>query len=370
MATTEKKKPQTILSERQRRLQPMVYEPSTVLTRDLPRDTCLKALQFVISGSTEATFATGTPLADVRSVFDSLVDNIQIVMDGSRTVKSVRPWMMRIQQLFAEKVFPDRRRQVTASGTNVAFPNEEGGFVFGTTGQKTTVYDSLIIYFENILAKPNGGGREATWLMTKNSASAEIRIATRGVNKLQAFGDSTSVTFSNSNFMIDVTTIEQQDVDAKTVFSDWKQTTKSQPISGDLTGFLVELNKGNFLQSIQLFVESGNASGNLPTNDLLTDIKLKINGQQDIKATTFLGLQSENRSRYGLVAPVASGVSQLDGSVLWDFTRDDDIQTSLDCRPPLVDQVHLELNTRSGFAFNVNKPANVTIMTNEIVLPA
>ena len=376
----------TILSERQRILQPLVFEEATVLTRDLPRDTCLKGLLFEITGSIAYLFASGTPLSDSKSIFDNLVENITITIDGSRTVKSVRPWLMRIQQLYASKTLPGRRS--SAGAAQVPFPTVEQGFVYGTTGQITTIYEALYLAFENLYAKP-GQGREFTWLMTKGTASAEIRIATKGFNALRAFGNTAPVVWNQTtgpvprahNIRIGVTTIEQQDVpgpDDKdpAVFSDWKQSTKQVPISGDVNGFQIELNKGNLLQSIQLFVEDGNAggaalgSGNAPTNTLVTLMKLKINGQQDIKATEFITLQEENRQRYGLVAPISGNVSQLDGSVLWDFTREDDLQTSLDCRAPLVDQVHLVIDTRAGFAFNASKPATVTVMTNEIVMPA
>lgn len=365
----------TILSERQRQLQGIEFAPATVLTRDLPRDTTLKALLFILSGSVKYTFASGTPLSDSKSIFDNLIENITITIDGSRTVKSVRPWLMRVQSLLTTKVLPERRAMAGASA--VALPTIEGGFVFGTTGQITSVYEALKLSFENVYAE-KGKGREFTWLKTKGVASAEIRIATKGYDSLKALGNTTPLVFdlTVSKLNIAIFTIEQQDVPVEAQFSDWKQTVKSQPISGDVSGFLVEINKGNLLQSIQLFCEDGNAggvalgSGNAPTNLLLTDLKLKINGQQDVKATTFLALQAENKERYGIVAPVIGGVSAFDGSVLWDFTRENDISTSLDCRAPLVDQVHIELNSRTGFPFNPAKPANVSIMTNEIVMPS
>lgn len=358
----------TILSERQRRLQPIDFAPATVLTRDLPRDTTLKALLFILRGSVKTTFASGTPMSDSRSIFDNLIENITITIDGSRVVKSVRPWMMRIQQLYASKVLPERR--ASAGASKEVFPTVEGGFTYGTTGQISSFYEAIMLSFENVFAKV---GKEATWLKTKGTASAEIRIATKGYNSLLAYGNTAPVSFSDEDIQIEVFTIEQQDVPATAIFSDWKQTVKTQPISGDVTGFLVELNKGNLLQSIQLLCEAGNAggatdgTGNALTNSLLTDIALKVNGQQDVKSTTFLALQTENKARFGVVAPIVNGVSQLDGSAYWDFTREGDLSTALDCRAPLVDQVHLSLSTRAGFSFNSAKPAIVSIMTNEIV---
>ena len=90
-----------IISERQRILQPVTFAPSTTLTRDLPRDTVLKYLVLRLSGSIVTTYGSGTPVADAQSIFDNLVSRIDIVVNGSRTVKNVRPHLMNMQQLLA-----------------------------------------------------------------------------------------------------------------------------------------------------------------------------------------------------------------------------------------------------------------------------
>lgn len=364
-----------ILAERQRTLQPIDFAPATVLSRELPRDTCLKALQFTLTGALTTTYASGTPLSDAQSSFDNLVENITITVDGSRIVKSVRPHLMAVQQVFTSKVYPDRR--ASAGASQAVFPTVEGGFIYGTTGQITTVYETLLLSFENVYAS-EGKGREGTWLNLKGTSSAEIRVATKGYASLLCFGNTAPVVYSAGNLRIEIQTIEQQEVDSKEVFADLKQTTKQIQLAGQTNGLLVEINKGNFLQGVMLFCQdgaagaAGAASGNLATNLLLKDIKLKVNGQQDIKATNFLALQSENRNRFGIVSPVGANVSRLDGVAYLDMLKDDNASTALDCRAPLVDALHLELSSRGGseFSYNSAKPATVTIMTNEIVLPA
>lgn len=364
-----------ILAERQRTLQPIDFAPATVLSRELPRDTCLKSLLFTLNGSVVTTYGSGTPLADAQSTFDNLVENITVTVDGARIVKSVRPHMMAAQMVLTSKVYPDRR--ASAGAAQVVQPTVDGGFVYGTTGQVTTVYETLLLSFENVYAM-EGKGREMTWLNLKGTSSAEVRVATKGYASLLCFGNTAPVVYSAGNLRITIQTVEQQDVQSSEVFADLKQTTKQIQIAGQQTGLLIEINKGNFLQGIMLFCQDGaagaatGATGNLATNFLLNSVKVKVNGQQDIKATDFLSLQSENRNRQGLVSPTVANVSRLDGIAYLDMLKDDDASTALDCRAPLVDALHLELSSRGGteFSYNAAKPATVTIMTNEIVLPA
>ena len=51
--------------------------------------------------------------------------------------------------------------------------------------------------------------------------------------------------------------------------------------------------------------------------------------------------------------------------------RDGDVTTALDCRPPLVDQVQLDVDSRAdwGATGHYAQSAKLTIMTNEIVAP-
>src|SRR6185437_11873523 len=124
-------------SERQRQLQQIAFAPSTVLTRDLPRDTVLKGIAFRLSGNVTTTYGSGTPVADANSTFDNLVARIDITVNGNRTVKSVRPIMLARQQLFYTKILGERKSSAGASAATQNLPTTDGGFVFGTTGQVT-----------------------------------------------------------------------------------------------------------------------------------------------------------------------------------------------------------------------------------------
>jgi hypothetical protein len=85
--------------------------------------------------------------------------------------------------------------------------------------------------------------------------------------------------------------------------------------------------------------------------------------------TNFKALQAENRMRYGVVAPMASNVSFLDGIAHLNMLARKDISTALDCAPPMVDNVQLFVNTNTASNVSYTNPVSVTIMTEEIVIP-
>ena len=359
-----------IISERQRKLQQVPFTASSLISRDLPRDTVLKHLQLRLTGNIVTTFASGTPVADARSTFDNLFPRIDCVINGSRTVKNVRPHLLAMQQLLA--VGQNNERAASAGASASVYPTTDGGFVYGTTGQITSVRESILLSFENILAKE---GSEATWLNLKGVSSAEIRFTTAAFSSLLGFGNTAPVVYSSNNFVVDIYTIEAQDVAATINFSDWKQTTKEITYSSQVTESLVDINRGNLLQGISFFCLDGaagsatTASGKLASNLVLTDIKLVLNGQTNVKVTDMASLISENRNRCGIYSPQVSNVSRMDGFAYLDLLRKGDLSTALDVRPPEVDQVQLSLSTNTSSNVSYTNPVSITIMTNEIVNP-
>lgn len=360
-----------IISERQRKLQQVPFVASSLLSRDLPRDTVLKHLQLRLSGNIVTTFASGTPISNAESTFDNLVSRIDIVINGSRTVKNVRPHLMAMQQLMA--MGQNNERASSAGASASIYPTVDGGFQFGTTGQVSSVRESVLLSFENTMAKE---GAESTWLNLKGVASAEIKFTTADPNSaLLGFGNTCPLVTSSNNFVIDILTIEAQDVPPSILFSDWKQTTKELTYSAQVTESLVDINRGNLLQGIMFFTKNGaagsatTATGKLASNNVLTDIKLILNGQTSIKVTDFYSLQAENKNRFGIFAPQASNVSRLDGIAYLDMLRKGDLSTALDVRPPEVDQVQLSLSTGTASNVSYTNPVSITVMTNEIVSP-
>lgn len=361
-------------AERQRKLQSITFAASSLLSRDLPRDTVLKSIQLRLSGSVVTTFGSGTPVADAFAAFDNIIPRIDVVVNGSRTVKSVRPHLMRVQQLFASGILGERRSSAGAAAATDNFPTVDAGFTYGTTTQLTTCAESIIVSFEHVYCEP-GMGREATWLNLKGVASAEVRLTTAAFSALLGFGNTAPVTYSSSTFIIDVITREAAEVPANVVFSDWKQTTKEITFSAETTDYPIDINRGNKLSGIMLLARDGaagsatTATGKLASNLAVTKVNLKVNGQQDIKNTDFKALQAENRSYFGVQAPMASNVSFLDGIAYLNLLARKDISTALDCRPPLVDNVQLFINTNNSSNVSYTNPVSVVVMTEEIVEP-
>jgi len=361
-------------AERQRTLQNLTFAESSILARDLPRDTVLKSLQLRLSGSIVTTFGSGTPVADAESTFDNIIPRIDVIVNGGRTVKSVRPHLMRMQQLITQKIQGERRASAGAAAATDNFPTVDQGFVYGTTTQITTVAETIMVPFEMVYCDL-GMGRESTWLNLKGVASAEVRLTTSSYSKLLGFGNTAPVVYSSSTFQIEIVTREAQDVDPRLAFSDWKQTTKDVPFSSETTDFPIDINRGNLLSELMLFCKDGaagsatTASGKLASNLLLTKMALKLNGQTDIKSTNFKALQAENRAEYGINAPFASNVSILNGVALMSFLARKDISTALPVRPPLVDNVQLVVSTNTASNVSYTNPAIVTVMTGEIVTP-
>lgn len=360
-------------AERQRVLQQLAFAESAILSRDLPRDTVLKGLTIRLSGAVQTTFGSGTPVADAQSIIDNIAPRIDIVVNGNRTVKSVRPHLLKMQQLFTTQILAERRSSAAAAAAT-GVPTVDAGFTYGTTTQFTSVAESLYLPFEMVYCDI-GMGREATWLNLKGVSSAEIRITCAAFTKLLGFGNTAPVTYGSSTLVFDVQTIEAQDVPASIAFSDWKQTTKQQTFSAETTDFPIDISRGNKLSGIMLFAQDGaagsttTATGKLASNNAFTKLSMKVNGQTDIKTTTFLQLQAENRMRYGVSAPMASNVSILDGIAHMSFIARKDITTALPLMPPLVDNAQLFVNSNASSAVSYTNPVGLTVMTEEIVEP-
>lgn len=361
-------------AERQRKLQALTFAENNILSRDLPRDTVLKSLQLRLSGSVVTTFGSGTPVADAQSIFDNIIARIDIVVNGSRVVKSVRPHLLRMQQIMFSQIQGERRASAAATAATDNFPTADAGFAYGTTGQITTVAESIYLPFEMIWSDI-GLGRESTWLNLKGVSSAEVRLTCASFSKFLGFGNTAPVVFSSSTLSIDILTTEAQDVPPNLLFSDWKQTTKQQLFTAESTDYPIDINRGNKLAGIMLFAQDGaagsatTATGKLASNLALTKLSLKVNGQTDIKTTDFKSLQAENRMRYGVQAPFASNVSLLDGIAHMNLLARKDISTALDVTAPLVDNVQLFVNTNTAANVSYTNGVLVTVQTEEIVIP-
>jgi len=362
------------IADRKRKLQSIVFAENQILSRDLPRDTVLKGINLRLSGSVVTTFASGNPVGDALSTFDNIIPRIDVIVNGSRTVKSVRPYLMRMQQMFTSQILAERKSSAAATAAAGNNPLTDAGFTYGTTTQLTTAAETIYLPFEMVYCDV-GMGREATWLNLKGVASAELRLTCAAFSTLLGFGNTAPVVYTSSTFSVEIITTEAQDVPPEVYFSDWKQTTKELTFSAQTTNYAIDINRGNRLSGIMLLARDGaagtatTASGKLRSNLLVTNFSLKVNGQTDIQSNTFLSQQAMNRAQYGINAPLASSVSLIDGVCHINLLARKDLGTALDVSPPLVDQVQLFVDTNDSTTVSYTNPCSLTVQTEEIVSP-
>lgn len=353
--------------EKQRKLQSVVLTGQGVLTRDIPKDTVIKSIQLRLKGGITTTFGSGTPVARADAIFHSLINNIQVVANGGRVIKSVQPHLMRMQQLF--NIGHPAERGSSAAASEAYVPTVSSGFTFGTTGQVTTVAESITIPFEFIWS-PIETERAMTWFDTRELSSCEIRFSQNPYTSLQSAANTAPVVYSASTLQVDITLVEAVGVAAGAKFMDFRQTTKDIQFTGQANNFQVEINRGSSLASIWLYAKDGaagsttTATDRLASNSLVTDLTLKMNGSIDLKATDFLQLQAENKARYGINAQYSSNVMPIDGVAHMNFIKNrigDAVNTSKG-----VDSLYLYISTNSASYTSYTNAAVVSIMTDEI----
>lgn len=364
-----------ISSDVSRRLPTASFVEGSQITIDIPRDTVFKHLALTISGSVVTTFASGTPVSDDTAFMNRVVNYIDIVSQGSFTIKNVSPWAMRMQSLLATGQPGVRRSSAGASAS--VYPTVDAGFTYGSTTNLTSCVESILISFECVLA---GKGRMSTLWDTRGLASAEMKISTNTFLNTLSYGNTAPVVYSSNTFIFSVETVENQSFPQNIYFSAFKQTTKQVSFSAQVTDQLVDINRGNFLMGLQFEARDGASgsattnTGKLLSNTLITDLKLIINGVNYVQNNKFLDLQNKNITRYGLNVPMASNKSLLDGVAYMDLLtpaageKYGAVSSAQDVRAPQVDQVQLSVSTYASATYT--SVASLKIMTNEIVQPA
>ena len=364
-----------IVSERQRALPQLTFTPSAKMNIQggLPLDTVLKGINIRLSGSIVTTFASGTPVADSFATLDNLVSDISVRVNGGRLIKNIRPHFLHMQQLYSRKIQGERKSSAAAAAATGNNPLVDAGFTYGTTTQTTTCAETVYLPFENTMCREDDS--DLTWLNLKGRASAELSFQGAAYSALLGFGNTCPVVYSASTFVIDVETVEAQHISHDTPFFDWRQTMQETTFSGQVTDLNIPLNRGNRIQGVMMLARDGaagsttTASGKIPNNLLMTDIKLIINGQNEVKATNFLNLQAQNRANFGFSAPYASSVTRVDGVAYLDLLTKGKLMSALDVRAPMVDQVYLKVSTRNSTDVSYTNPSSLVVLTNELIEP-
>ncbi len=366
----------SISSERSRKLQPVVLSlTGSQLNRDLPRDTYIKFLLCRLSGSVVTTFASGTPVADEFGTFDNLISLIQVKVGGN-IIKAVKPYMMHFQQMLATAI---KGESAASAGATIATANYPTADVtkmpYGTTGQYTTVRETVVIAFENTQAR---SGKEKTWLRTAGASSAEVIFSTNAFNSaLLGYANTAPLVCSSSTFQVDLYIVEQPDVPDNQELWIWRQTGNQVTFTGAGTT-QIKMPKGQFLQDVMLLARDGaagsttTATGKVRNSLLITDWALKVSGgeQRTVKSGDFVSMQAELRARFGLSVPMGSNISPIDGLGLIDLLSDDgrgDLNTALDLTPNRADDCILEVTSASASVITYTATATLDWLASEII---
>lgn len=211
--------------------------------------------------------------------------------------------------------------------------------------------------------------RMLTWFDTRDLSSCEVRLQQNPYTSLQSAANTAPVTYGNSTLQIAITLVEAVGVPKGMKFMDYRQTTKDIPITAQVTNSQVEINRGNALAGLLFYVKNGQAGSSttatdrLASNELVTDLSLKLNGSVDLKTTTFKLLQAENRARYGVLAQYSSNVTQLDGVAHMNFIINS-INDAVNTKNG-VDSLYLYFSS-SNISGDYANTAFMTIQTDEI----
>lgn len=344
------------------------WEENQAITLDLPKDTVLVGLHIRLKGYTKYSYSAGTPTARAEGAMDSLINAIEVSTDRLGTVKYLKPHFLHMQQILSQGVEAERLFAVGATSTD--YPTTQGAPTFGTTGQFTSISESIYLPFEQIFCEP-GMGRELTYLNTKRSTSATLKFYCNALANLCANpGSVTALAFDAANTKLDleITTVERQDVDSNVVFKIWKQIQKSEPFSGKVDDKAIDINSENKLSGLAFYCLDG-ATVKVATSKLLSKVVLKKNGQESLQEIGFGALQNVNRIDYGVIAAFSAGSSRMDGYAYLSQISRKDIGTALDTSRETggVNSLQLMVSTNASPTVDYTAPATLNIVTEEIL---
>ncbi len=367
-----------VSSERMRQLQQLSHTAaqSERLDRDLPKDTRIKHILIRASGGIVTTFGSGTPVASEFGPFADLVDRIEVNMNGSRVVKSIKPWFLNYQQFLYTGHRAERAASAGASLTNYPV-TDVTSYPFGTTGQITSIRESILLSFECVHLSAK---KEQFWLNTKGASSAVLTIVTTNTDSAGSgtlgFGNTCPLVSSASTVKFGIFLIEQQENLEGMPNWDWRQTCFEKTYAAQSSSQPIDLPRGARLLGLMAFTRNGaagsatTATGKVAKSQVITNWALWKDGKEIIKSGTFYSQQADNRLRYGFNAAMASSVSQADGFAYFDFWSNDgrgDIDTAIDARVGQCDSLQFIIDTGAAADVSYTNPVSVWLMPDELV---
>lgn len=342
------------------------------ITFDLPLDTVLVGIYVRLIGSIKYAFSGGTPFGRPEGAMESLISRMDVTIDGRRTVKAVTPHMLHMTQLMTSGNESERFAEAGAAALADNYPTTEGPFVFGTTGQVTTVRETVYLPFEMLYCEP-GMGRELTYLNLKRANSAQLTLQALNYQRLNAAAGVAGLNFSEEKLQIEVVLVERQDIGADVTFADYKQTFKRIPITGQINSYGIDIPSGADLAGFMIYTQDGNAAtasvpAKAPSSKVLGDVEIKKNGRDTIQIIDFKALQARNLTDYGLISRTSAGKNRLDGVAHLNLLSRRDLATTFpNQKDQGVDSLQLVIESKPSGVADYTKGAEILIMTEEIV---
>jgi hypothetical protein len=321
---------QILNAEGGRVLESTPWVANTVRTVKLPQDVALKRLSCRLSGSFKVEYAAGAPVFDVYGIFNQLVPNVQVVLDGKDVVKSLSPFEAQQLQYIMTGILGEQRYSTSAAAFTTAIGLTDGRpGAYPATTQYVLDNETISLFFENPWAYGYGADLSILNLQMYSNPELRFQFASYGAMQNPA-SSSVSVTYTaDIALSIETSTIEAQDVNRGDQFLQFREYTLSETFSSRQTGFVMRLNTGNHIQGVMFVVRNGDTTKTL-SDKALTRIQFRLNGQQVVKDTTFLQLQAENLSRRGILATTSSSVRRIDGCAYMSLIKNGDVRTAID----------------------------------------
>lgn len=357
--------------------------PSTV---PVQRDTVVKRMMLKLILSTDVTYAAGSPTTSTQGVFDRICPRVELNVNGNRIVKSVRPHIARLNSMLVNGCLPRRAFWTGAAAPTVTRPAQEwyaGTVPYPATTQFMLFNEAFELSFENPWGY--GGSRYMTELDIRDVASCDLWFYWAAITNLQQDGVGATVAYANSSVQIIPQIIENRArprPQAGQVLFDYVETSFSRSYSGQANNQQIDLQTGNYLMGLGIFVNNGDTNL-LPASNLLQQISLMINGSSAIQGpVSHADLLDSNQCRFGVPSPLAPrynststlvaavNVEPLQGFGHMNLVRNGDWNTAINTsRQAGVDAVKLQFNTPAATgvdAADYTSPMQVTVHTHEI----
>lgn len=358
--------------------------PSTV---PVQRDTVLKRMLLKLILTCDVTYGSGSPTTSHQGVFDRICPRVELNVNGNRIVKSVRPHIARLNSMLINGCLPRRAIWTGAAAATVTRAAREwyaGVVPYPSSTNFMLFNEAFELSFENPWGY--GGSRYMTELDIRDVASCDLWFYWASLTNLQGDGAGATVTYANSSVQVVPQIIENRArprPEAGQVLFDYVETSFSRTYTGQANNQQIDLQTGNYLMGVGMYVNNGGATSP-PASNLLQQISLMINGSSAIQGPVAQAdLLDSNQCRFGVPSPLSPAynststlVSVVDQEPLQGFAhmnlvRNGDWNTAINTsRQAGVDAVKLQFNTPAPTGLDpatyTTNPLQVTVHTHEI----